>query len=73
LKDKRCATNDGFAATWLPPDPPVGHGQHRYVFQVFALDTVPRFEARPGRAELLDKIKGHVIAKGLLIGTYERH
>jgi hypothetical protein len=22
--------------------------------------------------ELLDKIKGHVIAKGLLIGTYER-
>jgi len=26
----------------------------------------------PGRAELLDKIKGHVIAKGLLIGTYER-
>jgi phosphatidylethanolamine-binding protein (PEBP) family uncharacterized protein len=42
------------------------------VFQVFALDTVPRFEARPGRAELLEKIKGHVIAKGLLIGTYER-
>jgi len=42
------------------------------VFQVFALDVVPRFESRPGRAELLDKIKGHVIAKGLLIGTYER-
>jgi phosphatidylethanolamine-binding protein (PEBP) family uncharacterized protein len=29
-------------------------------------------ESQPGRAELLDKIKGHVIAKGLLIGTYER-
>ena len=73
LKDKRCAANDGLAATWLPPDPPPGHGQHRYVFQVFALDTVPRFESRPGRTELLDKIKGHVLAKGLLIGTYERH
>jgi Raf kinase inhibitor-like YbhB/YbcL family protein len=73
LKDERCAANDGLAATWLPPDPPPGHGQHRYVFQVFALDTVPRFESRPGRTELLDKIKGHVIAKGLLIGTYERH
>lgn len=61
----------------MPPDPPPGCGAHRYVFQgyvfqVFALDCVPRFESRPGRTELLDKIKGHVIAKGLLIGTYER-
>ena len=24
LKDKRCAANDGLAATWLPPDPPAG-------------------------------------------------
>ena len=60
------------SALWLPPDPPAGRGAHRYVFQVFAIDTVPRFESQPGRAELLDKIKGHVIAKGLLIGTYER-
>ena len=72
LKDKRSAKNDALAATWLPPDPPPGHGVHRYVFQVFALDDFPRFESRPGRAELLEKIKGHVIAKGLLIGTYER-
>ena len=61
------------SALWLPPDPPPGQGgAHRYVFQVFALDSVPRFEVQPGRAELLEKIKGHVIAKGLLIGTYER-
>jgi phosphatidylethanolamine-binding protein (PEBP) family uncharacterized protein len=60
------------SALWLPPDPPPGQGAHRYVVQVFALDTVSRFEVQPGRAELLDKIKGHVIAKGLLIGTYER-
>ncbi|HEY7642790.1 MAG TPA: YbhB/YbcL family Raf kinase inhibitor-like protein [Steroidobacteraceae bacterium] len=64
--------NSALSASWLPPDPPTGHGPHRYVFQVFALDVVPRFESHPGRAELLDKIKGHVIAKGLLIGTYER-
>jgi len=72
LPDQRCAANDTLSATWLPPDPPPGKGVHRYVFQVFALDVVPRFESRPGRAELLDKIKGHVIAKGLLIGTYAR-
>ena len=66
-----CAAGATLSATYLPPDPPPG-GPHRYAFQVFALDTVPRFESRPGRAELLDKIKGHVLAKGLLIGTYER-
>lgn len=48
------------------------HGEHRYVFQIFALDVVARFESPPGRSQLLDKIRGHVIAKGLLIGTYER-
>ena len=72
LPDKRCAANEALTATWLPPDPPPGHGAHRYVFQVFALDIVPRFDSRPGRSALLDKIKGHVIAKGLLIGTYAR-
>ena len=64
--------NSALSASWLPPDPPAGHGPHRYVFQVFALDNVPRFESHPGRKELLEKIKGHVIAKGLLIGIYER-
>jgi hypothetical protein len=64
--------NSALSASWLPPDPPPGHGAHRYIFQVFALDNVPRFESHPGRTELLEKIKGHVIAKGLLIGTYER-
>lgn len=59
-------------ASYLPPDPPRGHGEHRYVFQVFALDIVPRFESQPRHRELLDKIDGHVIAKGLLIGTYQR-
>ncbi len=72
LKDQRCAASEGLVATWLPPDPPPGHGVHRYVFQVFALDTAPRFASRPSREELLDRIKGHVIAKGLLIGTYGR-
>lgn len=64
--------NSYFNATYLPPDPPPGHEAHRYVFQVFALDTIPRFDSPPGRDALLQKIRGHVLAKGLLIGTYER-
>lgn len=64
--------NSLFVPTYLPPDPPPGHGDHRYVFQVFALDTVPRFDGPPGRSALLEKMRGHVLAKGLLIGCYGR-
>lgn len=64
--------NSYFSPTYLPPDPPPGHGAHRYVFQMFALDIAPRFDQPPGRATLLARIRDHVIAKGLLIGRYER-
>jgi Raf kinase inhibitor-like YbhB/YbcL family protein len=64
--------NSFMSPSYLPPDPPPGHGTHRYVFQIFALDIAPRFESPPGRSALLEAIHGHVIAKGLLIGTYCR-
>lgn len=64
--------NSYLTPTYLPPDPPPGHGSHRYVFQIFALDVAVRFERPPGRATLLERIREHVIAKGLLIGRYER-
>jgi len=70
---KSVARNSYLSASYLPPDPPPGHGPHRYVFQVFALDRPVNFEIRPGRNALIDAIRDHVIAKGLLIGTHERH
>ncbi|MDR7037823.1 Raf kinase inhibitor-like YbhB/YbcL family protein [Methylobacterium sp. BE186] len=57
---------------YLPPDPPNGHGPHRYVFQVYALDQTLDLPASPGRTALLDAMKGHVLAKGRLTGTYAR-
>lgn len=66
------APNALLSTTYLPPDPPPGEGRHRYVFQVLALDTALRFDSPPPRSALMEKIRGHVIAKGLLIGTYER-
>jgi Raf kinase inhibitor-like YbhB/YbcL family protein len=58
---------------WLPPDPPTGHGPHRYAFQLFALGPGAGDPGSdPGRAALLDAIRGHVIAAGLLVGTYDR-
>ncbi|MFC4729017.1 YbhB/YbcL family Raf kinase inhibitor-like protein [Coralloluteibacterium thermophilus] len=67
--------NSYFAHAWLPPDPPPGHGIHRYVFQVFALREAPpieRSDDAPGRSRLLEVLPGNVIACGGMIGTYER-
>jgi Raf kinase inhibitor-like YbhB/YbcL family protein len=53
------------------PAPPPGHGTHHYHFQLFALDvTIQRDEA--DREDLLDDMRGHVLAAGEFVGTYER-
>ena len=64
--------NSFLKAEWLPPDPPPGHGQHRYVFQIFALGAASAFGAHPGRGEVIDHVRKHGIGKGVLIGTYQR-
>ena len=64
--------NSYLQAAWLPPDPPPGHGVHRYAFQVFALDSAPAFSATPGRDEVMEQLRSHAVASGLLIGTCER-
>jgi Raf kinase inhibitor-like YbhB/YbcL family protein len=64
--------NSFFKRAWLPPDPPRGHGEHRYVFQLFALDAGEPFSAAPGRQVLIDAIIDRAIGVGCLIGTYER-
>lgn len=64
--------NSALQAMWLPPDPPPGHGKHRYAFQVFALSQVPEFSDTPGREEVFEALRAHAIASGLLIGTCER-
>jgi Raf kinase inhibitor-like YbhB/YbcL family protein len=59
---------------YLPPDPPSGHGLHRYAFEVFALDSPLQVDTglAPGRREVVEWLIGHAIAKGMLIGVYGR-
>ena len=64
--------NSFMSAEYLPPDPPSGHGPHRYVVQVYALDRALNLSGIPGRGAVLDAMRGHVLAKGHLVGTYER-
>ena len=64
--------NSYLQAGWLPPDPPPGHGEHRYAFQLFALGPGEPFHGTPGRDAVLRAIGERGLASGLLIGTYTR-
>jgi Raf kinase inhibitor-like YbhB/YbcL family protein len=70
--DVNLGRNSYLRQAWLPPDPPPGHGPHRYAFQVFALGPGKAFSKAPGRDELAEAIRERALASGCLIGTYER-
>ena len=57
---------------WLPPDPPPGHGLHRYAFQVYALGPGPALPEHPGRDALRQALLERGLASGCLVGTFER-
>jgi hypothetical protein len=54
------------------PRPIPGHGPHRYRFLVFALDE-PVAESVTKAKALVKQMAGHVLARGVLTGSYERH
>jgi len=64
--------NGGGGTSYIVPAPIPGHGPHRYVFTLLAVDFVPRFDQPPTRGRLLDAVAGHVCALGELMGTAER-
>jgi Raf kinase inhibitor-like YbhB/YbcL family protein len=69
---EKLGLNSYLTQGWLPPDPPPGHGVHRYVFQVFALAAGQSLSQSPGRAEVAAAVRERALAKGCLIGTYQR-
>jgi phosphatidylethanolamine-binding protein (PEBP) family uncharacterized protein len=64
--------NSFFKHAWLPPDPPPGHGEHRYVFQMFALRAGPLLSQFCGRGDFLGAVLERAVGVGCLIGVYER-
>lgn len=64
--------NSSLRHGWLPPDPPPGHGVHRYAFQLFALAQGEPLPESLGRDALAGIIRERGLASGCLIGTYER-
>lgn len=62
--------NDWGRTGYGGPCPPIG--RHRYFHKLYALDTVLPDLHQPTKARLEQAMKGHVIEKFELIGTYEK-
>jgi Raf kinase inhibitor-like YbhB/YbcL family protein len=54
------------------PRPPIGHGVHHYHFKVYALDKPMSLDMGASKDQLLEAMERHILAKGELVGTYER-
>ena len=55
------------------PLPPEGSGPHRYFFKVYALDRMLDLKSKEAnKKSLLAAMKGHILAEGQLMGTFER-
>lgn len=64
--------NSNGSIGYFGPRPPGGDGPHSYHFQVFALDTMLDLPPGAARAEVLEAMRGHVLAKGRVIGAFDR-
>jgi phosphatidylethanolamine-binding protein (PEBP) family uncharacterized protein len=60
--------NHGYAG----PRPLPGHGPHRYLFHLLALNRPARFTSAPGAKEFMKGVAGTVVARGVWAGTYEQ-
>lgn len=61
-------TSGTFAYT--PPCPP--DREHRYIFTLYALDTMLNLEASTTKDDLQKAMKGHILEQSELIGLYNR-
>jgi Raf kinase inhibitor-like YbhB/YbcL family protein len=64
--------NDFGTVGYRGPCPPPGHGRHRYVFRLYALDGEIELASGAGKGELEQAMEGHVLTTAELVGTYER-
>jgi Raf kinase inhibitor-like YbhB/YbcL family protein len=64
-------SNGAGKAVWYPLCPP--SGTHHYHFKLYALDEKLSLQEGATKSELVDAMKGHIVAQTELVGTYEKH
>lgn len=57
---------------YLAPAALPGHGPHRYFFQLLALDCMLDLRGPATRRRFLAAVEAHVLARGKLMGSFER-
>jgi Raf kinase inhibitor-like YbhB/YbcL family protein len=66
--------NDGGFHGYVGAAPPPGHGPHRYVVTVHALDVAASgLDEHTSPASLESKLSRHTLGRATLTGIYERH
>jgi Raf kinase inhibitor-like YbhB/YbcL family protein len=64
-------TNDFRKIGYGGPCPPPGK-PHRYFFKLYALDRLLELKEGATKQQLLDAMKGHIVAEGQLMGKFGR-
>ena len=62
--------NDWHRTGYGGPCPP--SGTHRYLFKLYALDTLLNLGPATTKAELVKAMHGHILGQGELMGTYRK-
>jgi Raf kinase inhibitor-like YbhB/YbcL family protein len=64
--------NDFGETGYRGPCPPRGHGRHRYVFRLYAVEREPAVRPGTSRRDVEDALGDNVLAVAELVGTFER-
>ncbi len=67
----RQGTNDFRKIGYGGPCPPPGSA-HRYYFKLYALNMVVNLGPGTSKSQLVEAMKGHILAEGQLMGKYKR-
>ena len=67
----RQGRNDFGKVGYGGPCPP-GHAAHRYVFDLYALDSTLSVAAGASKPQVVAAMRGHIVAAGRLVGRYQR-
>jgi Raf kinase inhibitor-like YbhB/YbcL family protein len=62
--------NDAKELSYHGPCPPIG--EHRYFHKLYALDTMLTFAAPPTKRQVMQAMKGHILAEAQLVGVYRK-